>query len=120
MIGRSVTQRKNVSAQTAMDIDNEIRAVIDRCYNQAKEMLVSHREMLDAMAEALMKFETIDSSQIDDIMAGRPAQVHRLLRAEEIAARDAEEKGVADVAGRAGDGHVKRCVHGTCSLVAVP
>jgi len=73
-LGRSVTQRKNVSAQTAMDIDNEIRAVIDRCYTQAKEMLVSHREMLDAMAEALMKFETIDSSQIDDIMAGRPAR----------------------------------------------
>ncbi|WP_370690147.1 ATP-dependent zinc metalloprotease FtsH [Fluviicoccus sp.] len=73
-LGRSVTQRKNVSAQTAMDIDNEIRAVIDRCYNQAKEMLVSHREMLDAMAEALMKFETIDSSQIDDIMAGKPAR----------------------------------------------
>jgi cell division protease FtsH len=71
-LGRSVTQRKNVSAQTAMDIDNEIRAVIDRCYNQAKEMLVSHRGILDAMAESLMKFETIDSSQIDDIMAGRP------------------------------------------------
>jgi cell division protease FtsH len=46
-LGRSVTQRKNVSAQTAMDIDNEIRAVIDRCYNKAKEMLVSHRAKLD-------------------------------------------------------------------------
>ncbi len=71
-LGRSVTQRKNVSAQTAMDIDNEIRAVIDRCYNKAKDMLVSHRAVLDAMADALIKYETIDAGQIDDIMAGKP------------------------------------------------
>jgi cell division protease FtsH len=71
-LGRSVTQRKNVSAQTAMDIDNEIRAVIDRCYNKAKDILVTHRMILDAMADALIKYETIDAGQIDDIMDGRP------------------------------------------------
>ena len=71
-LGRSVTQRKNVSAQTAMDIDNEIRAVIDRCYNKAKDILVTHRIILDAMADALIKYETIDAGQIDDIMDGRP------------------------------------------------
>jgi len=71
-LGRSVTQRKNVSAQTAMDIDNEIRAVIDRCYGKAKDILVTHRATLDAMADALIKYETIDAGQIDDIMEGRP------------------------------------------------
>ena len=71
-LGRSVTQRKNVSAQTAMDIDNEIRAVIDRCYCQAKEILETNRHILDAMADALMQYETIDAGQIDDIMEGKP------------------------------------------------
>lgn len=70
-LGRSVTQRKNVSAQTAMDIDNEIRAVIDRCYSQAKEILETNRHILEAMADALMQYETIDAGQIDDIMAGK-------------------------------------------------
>ena len=71
-LGRSVTQRKNVSAQTAMDIDNEIRAVIDRCYGQAKDILETNRHILEAMADALMQYETIDAGQIDDIMAGKP------------------------------------------------
>ncbi len=71
-LGRSVTQRKNISAQTAMDIDNEIRAVIDKCYGQAREILEANRKVLDDMAAALMQFETIDAGQIDDIMLGKP------------------------------------------------
>ncbi len=71
-LGRSVTQRKNVSAQTAMDIDNEIRAIIDGCYNVAKKILVENRDKLELMADALMLYETIDSDQIDDIMGGQP------------------------------------------------
>lgn len=70
-LGRSVTQRKNVSAQTAMDIDNEIRAIIDRCYTIAKQILVDNRDKLDVMAAALMQYETIDAEQVDAIMAGR-------------------------------------------------
>lgn len=70
-LGRSVTQRKNVSAQTAMDIDNEIRAIIDRCYQKAHDILVGNRDKLDLMAEALMQYETIDAEQVDAIMAGR-------------------------------------------------
>ncbi|MDP2229095.1 MAG: ATP-dependent zinc metalloprotease FtsH [Moraxellaceae bacterium] len=70
-LGRSVTQRKNVSAQTAMDIDNEIRAIVDRCYDRARQILVDNRDKLDLMAEALMQYETIDAEQIDAIMEGR-------------------------------------------------
>lgn len=70
-LGRSVTQRKNVSAQTAMDIDNEIRAIIDGCYRRAKDILVENREKLEMMAEALMQYETLDREQIDAIMEGR-------------------------------------------------
>ncbi len=70
-LGRSVTQRKNISAQTAADIDNEIRAVIDRCYGTALNLLVEHRDKLDAMAQALMHYETLDAAQIDEIMKGK-------------------------------------------------
>ncbi len=70
-LGRSVTQRKNVSAQTAIDIDNEIRSVIDRCYGKARELLVEHREQLNALSEALMLYETLDFEQIKDVMEGR-------------------------------------------------
>ncbi|MBK8326666.1 MAG: ATP-dependent zinc metalloprotease FtsH [Moraxellaceae bacterium] len=70
-LGRSVTQRKNVSAQTAIDIDNEIRAVVDKCYAIARDLLESHRAVLDAMADALIKYETIDAAQIDDLMEGK-------------------------------------------------
>jgi len=71
-LGRSVTQRKNVSEQTAMDIDNEVRVVIDKCYGQARHLLETHREILETMASALMQYETIDAGQIDDLMAGKP------------------------------------------------
>jgi cell division protease FtsH len=70
-LGRAVTQRKNVSSQTAIAIDAEVRSVIDRCYARAREMLVSNRDILDTMAEALMKYETIDAPQIEDLMARR-------------------------------------------------
>ncbi|MDI1301250.1 MAG: ATP-dependent zinc metalloprotease FtsH [bacterium] len=70
-LGRSVTQRKNVSAQIAMDIDLEIRAIIDRCYGIAKNILIENRDKLEMMADALMQYETIDSEQIDAIMNGR-------------------------------------------------
>ena len=70
-LGRSVTQRKNVSEQTAMDIDNEVRVVIDKCYGQARHLLETHREILESMANALMQYETIDAGQIDDLMAGK-------------------------------------------------
>lgn len=70
-LGRSVTQTKNVSSQTAIEIDIEVRSVIDRCYARARELLVDNRDILDAMSEALMKYETIDAPQIDDLMARR-------------------------------------------------
>ncbi|MVW76673.1 ATP-dependent zinc metalloprotease FtsH [Pseudomonas xionganensis] len=70
-LGRSMgSQQSNVSADTAKVIDEEIRSIIDGCYSTAKRLLEENRDKLDAMAEALMKYETIDASQIDDIMNG--------------------------------------------------
>jgi cell division protease FtsH len=73
-LGKSVTQHKQVSADTANLIDEEVRHIIDRNYDRAKSLLEEHREQLEAMARALMKYETIDHSQIKDIMEGREPQ----------------------------------------------
>ena len=70
-LGRSVTQQKHVSSETAKTIDVEIRAIIDRNYQRAKDILKKYKNELDAMAAALMKYETIDRPQIIDIMEGR-------------------------------------------------
>ena len=70
-LGRSVTQHKSVSDETAHTIDEEVRFVVTRNYDRAKSILEEHTDKLHAMAQALLKFETIDSDQIDDIMAGK-------------------------------------------------
>src|SRR5690554_3418800 len=64
----------NVSGETAKLIDAEVRKIIDDCYATAKQILEDNRDKLDVMADALMKYETIDSDQIDDIMAGVPVR----------------------------------------------
>jgi cell division protease FtsH len=71
-LGRSVTQHKQVSDETAHVIDVEVRRVIDTAYNRARDILVKHRDKLDAMADALVKYETIDDQQIKEIMSGKP------------------------------------------------
>ncbi|MCW8975831.1 MAG: ATP-dependent metalloprotease, partial [Sedimenticola sp.] len=73
-LGRSVTQHKNVSDETAHTIDEEVHRFIDRNYDRAKAILEENMDKLHLMAEALMKYETIDSDQIDDIMNGKPPQ----------------------------------------------
>lgn len=71
-LGKSAgSSRANVSAETARVIDEEIKQIIDGCYQKAQQLLVDNRDKLDAMAAALLEYETIDKSQIDDIMEGR-------------------------------------------------
>ena len=71
-LGRSAGhQAKVYSPETAQRIDDEVRTIIDDCYETAKQILTENFDKLHMMAEALMKYETIDAEQIDDIMAGR-------------------------------------------------
>ncbi len=71
-LGRSAGQSHTVySPETAQRIDEEVRNIVDTCYETAKQILVENRDKLDMMAHALMKYETIDRFQIDDIMEGR-------------------------------------------------
>lgn len=71
-LGHMVTRHKLVSDETAHAIDEEIRAVITQGYDLATSILTENLEKLTIMAEALIKYETLDADQIDDIMAGRP------------------------------------------------
>ena len=73
-LGRSVTQHKNVSDETAHNIDTEIRDIIERNYARAEKILKDNMDILHSMTEALIKYETIDEGQIDDLMARRPVR----------------------------------------------
>ncbi len=70
-LGKSYGKQKTVSDETAQAIDSEIRAIIDRNYQRAADILKANEDKLHLMASALMKYETIDSGQIDSIMEGK-------------------------------------------------
>ena len=71
-LGHSVTKHKMVSDETAHVIDEEVRRIIDRNYERSERLLTDNMDKLHLMADALIKYETIDSEQIADIMAGKP------------------------------------------------
>ncbi|ANO33606.1 ATP-dependent metalloprotease [Vibrio breoganii] len=70
-LGRSVTQTKHMSDDTAKLIDDEIRQIIDRNYARARQILEENMDIMHTMKDALMKYETIDAGQIDDLMERR-------------------------------------------------
>lgn len=76
-LGRSVTQHKHMSDETARAIDQEIKLFIDRNYDRAKRILEENVDILHTMKDALMKYETIDADQIDDLMNRREVREPR-------------------------------------------
>ena len=70
-LGHSVTKHKAISDETTHLIDEEIKNIVERNYKRAKKLLQDNLDKLHMMAEALMKYETIDSAQIQDIMKGK-------------------------------------------------
>jgi cell division protease FtsH len=65
------TAKANYSGETSKIIDEEARRIIDECYSQAQQVLLDNRDILESMKDALMEYETIDSEQVDDLMARR-------------------------------------------------
>jgi cell division protease FtsH len=88
-LGRAVTQHKSVSDETARRIDEVVRRILENAHDRAKQILTENLDKLHLMAEALLQYETIDSEQIDQIMAGR---------------RPDPPKGWSEPKGRRGDG----------------
>ncbi|HVI58459.1 MAG TPA: ATP-dependent zinc metalloprotease FtsH [Luteimonas sp.] len=70
-LGRSVTQHKNVSDETARRIDEVVREILDKAYNRTRAILTENLDKLHAMAKLLLEYETIDVPQIDAIMDDR-------------------------------------------------
>ena len=71
-LGRSVTTHKNISEASMQKVDAEIRRIVDQQYALARKLIEENRDKIEAMAKALLEWETIDAEQIDDIMAGNP------------------------------------------------
>ncbi|MDC9588005.1 ATP-dependent zinc metalloprotease FtsH [Xenorhabdus sp. XENO-10] len=67
-LGRSVAKAKHMSEDTARLIDQEVKAIVDRNYLRARQLLMDNLDVLHTMKDALMKYETIDAPQIDDLM----------------------------------------------------
>jgi len=70
-LGRSVTQHKNVSDETARKIDEVVRSILDKAYGKTRKILTDNLDKLHAMSQLLLQYETIDAPQIDAIMEGR-------------------------------------------------
>ncbi|MCX7125611.1 MAG: ATP-dependent zinc metalloprotease FtsH, partial [Gammaproteobacteria bacterium] len=70
-LGRPMSQSRLVSDETNKQIDMEVRKIIDHAYETAKSVLKKHNDQLHVMADALMKYETIDQSQLKEIMDGK-------------------------------------------------
>jgi cell division protease FtsH len=70
-LGRSVTKTTSMSEQTMQKVDSEVRRIIDQQYSLARKLIEDNQDKMHAMAKALLEWETIDSDQLDDIMAGR-------------------------------------------------
>src|SRR6476619_1919966 len=70
-LGRSITTHKNVSESTLQKVDAEIRRIVDAQYGLARKLIEENRDKIEVMAKALLEWETIDSAQIGDLMAGR-------------------------------------------------
>ena len=93
-LGRSVTQHKQMSDETAHVIDEEIRRFIDRNYDRAAQILNDNMEKLHTMADALIRYETIDADQISDIMEGRDVRPPKTYSNDD---RDDSSDGAASV-----------------------
>ncbi len=67
-IGRDMLQKKDYSEATAQSIDAEVKRIIDEAYRTAKEIIDTHRDKLEMIANALLEYETLDGTQVEDIV----------------------------------------------------
>jgi cell division protease FtsH len=94
-LGREMSMhRQDYSEKTAMEIDEEVRAIVMEGYNKARELLSEHREKLDRLGEALLDRETVEGSEIEAIFEGRPLPPRERIVIPTYAdkAREAKEK----------------------------
>ncbi|MGZ4987498.1 MAG: ATP-dependent zinc metalloprotease FtsH, partial [Limisphaerales bacterium] len=67
-MGREMGGPKNYSEATAQDIDAEVKRIIQEQYDRAKQLIMTHRDKLEIIARALLEYETLDGTQVEEIM----------------------------------------------------
>ncbi len=67
-LGRDITREKHYSEKIALDIDSEVRSLVDECYHRAESLLTDNRDKLDMLAEALKKREVLDGKEVQEIV----------------------------------------------------
>ncbi len=94
-LGRSITTHKNVSETTMQQVDAEIRRIVDQQYALARKLIEENRDKVEAMAKALLEWETIDADQINDIMEGKPPRPPKPVQTTPQPAQDNTSSGAA-------------------------
>ncbi len=102
-LGRSITTHKNLSEATMQQVDAEIRRIIDSQYHLARRLLEQNRDKVEAMAHALLEWETIDRDQIDEIIAGQPPRPPQTRSTTTASANDSTPPGAASLATKTPD-----------------
>ena len=101
-MSRAMPRQSNISEETMRAVDLEIRHILETQYAIARKLIEDNRDKMEAMAQALLKWETIDSDQIDDIMAGKPPREPRVIEPPKTEKKaktpDAEAKPVTEPA----------------------
>lgn len=87
-LGRQITRNNEFSDDTARRIDQETRDIINRSYKIAKAMLMAHLDKLKLLAEALIKYETVESKQIDEIMEGKIPSPPRYWQSPDVSSNE--------------------------------
>lgn len=91
-LSRAMPRQSNISEETMRAVDLEIRHILETQYAIARKLIEDNRDKMEAMAQALLKWETIDADQIDDIMAGKPPREPRVIEPRVIEPPKAETK----------------------------
>ena len=93
-MSRAMPRQSNISEETMRAVDLEIRHILETQYAIARKLIEDNRDKMEAMAQALLKWETIDADQIDDIMAGKPPREPRVMEPPkaETKAKEPDEK----------------------------
>ena len=77
-LGRDIASDRDFSDRTAATIDEEVRALVDRAYDRTKEVLFNNRHILDKLAQMLVEKETVDSEELQDLLANNDVKMATL------------------------------------------
>lgn len=101
-LGRAVTKTTHISEKTMQAVDTEIRRILEEQYGVARKLIEEHRDKIEKMASALLKWETLDAEQLDDIMAGKDPREPKLPESKD-ARKLAESQDKAPTQAKEGD-----------------